>query len=147
MWLRRIRGALGMGLLWAFACSAVGTLPRWVFGVNADAPFPLLFGLFGFFSGITFSAILAVTEGRRTFEQMSVKRFAGWGALGGFLLSAAFTRLVGFGLGDVLVVVPSFALAGAICASGSLALARRATRRELPGSPDNWTELPGNDPR
>jgi len=35
--------------------------------------------------------------------------------------------------GDVLAIAPTFAAACAVCASGSLALARRAARRELPG--------------
>ena len=133
-WLRRIRGAIGMGFTWAVACSAVGTLPRWVFGVNADAPFPLIFGVFGFIAGVTFSGILVLTEGRRRFDQMSLPRFATWGAVGGLLLSAVFTKAASLGWGDVLTVVPTFALASAVCASGSLALARRAVRRDLPDS-------------
>lgn len=54
-WLRRIRGALGMGFTWAAAWFAAGFVPRWVFGVNADLPFPLLFGGLGFIAGVTFS--------------------------------------------------------------------------------------------
>ena len=131
--LRRVRGAIGMGLTWGVAWAAVGTLPRWVFGINADAPFPIVFGVLGFLAGMTFSVVLALTEGRRSFEQMSLARFATWGALGGFVLSALFARAASLGLGDVLVVVPTFALASAACASGSLALARRATRHDLPG--------------
>lgn len=89
-WLRRIRGAIGMGFTWAAAWSAAGLVPRWVFGVNADAPFPLVFGVFGFIAGVTFSGLLVLAEGRRTFDQMSLPRFAGWGAMGGLLLSAVF---------------------------------------------------------
>lgn len=128
-WLRRIRGAIGMGLLWGFAWSAVGAVPRWVFGINTDAPLPLIFGVLGFVAGITFSALVVLAEGRRSFDQISLPRFAGWGAAGGFLLSALFARAASLGLGDVLIIVPTFALASAACASGSLAVARRA----LPG--------------
>jgi hypothetical protein len=78
-WLRRIRGAIGMGFTWGVAWSV-----------------------------------------------------AGWGAIGGLLLSAVFATAASLGWGDVLVIVPTFALASAACASGSLALARRAVRGELP---------------
>ena len=130
-WMRRIRGAIGMGITWGVAWGFVGSLPRWLFGFNTDAPFPLIFGVLGFLAGVIFSGILMVTEGRRTLEQMSLPRFATWGALGGVLLSGLFTRLASLGGGDALVIAPTFALACAACASGSLALARRAERREL----------------
>lgn len=130
--LRRVRGAIGMGLTWAVVCSAVGAVPRWVLGFNPDAPFPLLFGLFGFMAGVVFAALLALTQGRRRFDEMSLPRFAGWGAVGGLLLSALFAMAVSLGRGDLLLVAPAFALAGAACAAGSLALARRAVRDELP---------------
>ena len=131
-WLRRIRGTIGMGVTWAATWSAVGLVPRWVFGVNADAPLPLIFGALGLIAGVTFSAILVLTEGRRGFEQLSFRRFAAWGALGGLLLAALFAKLASLGWGDVLAIAPTFALASAVCASGSLALAKRAARREFP---------------
>ena len=131
-WLGRIRGAIGMGFTWAAAWFAAGLVPRWVFGFNADVPFPLVFGVLGFIAGVIFSAFLALTEGRRRFDQMSLPRFAGWGAAGGLLLSAVFAKAASLDWGDVLVIAPTFALASAVCASGSLAVARRAVRRELP---------------
>ena len=131
-WLRRIRGALGMGFIWAVVWSAAGSVPRWVLGFNPDAPFPIIFGVFGFIAGVIFSAILALTERRRGFDEMSLPRFAGWGAVGGLLLAALFSAAVSLGWGDVLAVAPTFALACAVSASGSLAVARRAVRRELP---------------
>lgn len=131
-WLQRIRGAIGMGVTWAVACSAVGAIPRWVFGVNTDVPIPLVFGVFGFFAGVTFSGVLVLTEGRRSFEEMSLPRFAGWGAAGGLLLSGVWASAASLGWGNALAVAPTFAIASAVCASGSLALARRAERRELP---------------
>ena len=129
-WLRRVRGAIGLGFTWAAACSAVGAVPRWVFGVNTDAPMPLVFGAFGFVVGVTFAALLVLAEGRRRFDQLSLWRFAAWGALGGLLLAALFAKAV-VGWGELLVIGPAFALASAICASGSLALAKRAERREI----------------
>jgi len=129
-WLRRIRGAIGMGVTWGVAWSGAGLLLAIITGFKADAPFPLIFGVLGFFAGIIFSAFLALTEGRRSIDQMSLPRVAGWGAAGGLLLSALFAKAASLGMGDVLAIAPTFALASAVCASGSLALARRAERRE-----------------
>jgi len=42
--------------------------------------------------------------------------------------------------GEMLAIAPVFALASAVCASGSLALARRAVRRELPDSRGDTAE-------
>jgi len=145
-WLRRIRGAIGMGFIWAFAWSAAGLVPRLVFGFKADAPFPIVFGALGFLAGVTFSGVLMLTEGRRRFDQMSLPRFAGWGAAGGLLLSALFAKAASLGWGDVVVVAPTFALASAVCASGSLALARRAVRRDLPDVRGDAADVELTDP-
>ena len=146
-WLRRIRGAIGMSVMWAAAWFAVGAVPRWVFGVNTDAPLPLIFGLFGLIAGGVFSAVLTMTEGRRSFDQMSLPRFAGWGAIGGLLLTAVCARVGSLGWGDVLALGPTLAVASAVCAAGSLAIAKRATRKEL--SDRRWTtaesELTGHE--
>ena len=131
-WMRRIRGAIGMGFAWGAAWASAGFVLAVVTGYKADAPFPLIFGVLGFVAGVIFSAFLALTEGRRRFDQMSLGRFAASGAFGGLLLSALFAQAASLGWGDVLAITPTFALASAICASGSLAVARRAVRRELP---------------
>src|SRR2546430_15786835 len=75
-WLRRIRGALGMGFTWAAAWFALGFVPRWVFGVYTDLPLPLLFGGLGFIAGVTFSGLLVLTGGRRRLDQLSLPRLA-----------------------------------------------------------------------
>lgn len=139
-WLRRLRGALGMGFTWAAAWFAAGFVPRWILGIDSDLPFPILFGALGFAAGVTCSGLLVLTEGRRRFNQMSLPRFAMWGALGGLLLSALFVRGASLGWGEVLAISTTFAVACGVCASGSLALARRAVRPELPGSHGGTTE-------
>jgi hypothetical protein len=120
-----------MGLTWAAAWSVAGLVPRWLFGFNTDAPFPIIFGVLGFIAGVIFSGLLMLTEGRRGFDEMKISRFAAWGAVGGVLLAAIFTRAASLGWADALAITPTFAIASAICASGSLALARRAGMREL----------------
>ena len=129
-WLRRIRGAIGMGLTWAIAWFGAGMILLLVVGFGADVPFPLFFALLGFLAGVTFSGVLGIVEGRRRFDQMSLPRFAGWGAIGGLLLSGIFSWAAGLA-GEFLVLGPVFALAGAGSAAGTLALARKAEEREL----------------
>jgi hypothetical protein len=69
---------------------------------------------------------------RRGLDRMSLSRFAGWGAASGLLLTGIFVvgaALRGASLwGEFLVFGPALAMAGAVCAAGSLALARRAER-------------------
>jgi hypothetical protein len=143
-WGRRIRGAIGMGLTWAAAGFGAGVLLARVSSVNPDLPFALLFAPLGFFAGIIFSGILVAIEGGRGFDRLSLPRFAGWGALSGLLLSGIFA--VGAGLrgqawwGEFLLFGPALAMTSAVCAAGSLALARRADRGELPGPSGDLAE-------
>jgi hypothetical protein len=138
-WLRRIRGAIGMGLTWALAWFSAGMVLLVIgllFGVTADVPFPVGFGMLGFFAGVTFSGVLGVLGGRRRFDEISLPRFAGWGAAGGFLLSTIFVSVVTLVddptfISNLVVLGPIFAVAGAGCAAGSLALARKAEDRGL----------------
>ena len=129
-WIRRIRGALGLGLTWGLAWFGAGMALLLVIGPDAaDVPFPLGFGLLGFLAGVTFSGVLGLVEGRRSFDQMSLPRFAGWGAVGGVVFSGVFVAVAGLGGAALAVLAPVFAVASAACASGSLALARRADDR------------------
>lgn len=133
-WLRRIRGAIGMGLTWAIAWFGAGVALLLVIGLDAaDVPFPIGFGMFGFLAGVMFSGVLGIIEGRRSFDKMSLLRFAAWGAIGGLLLSEAFVLAVALVEGttlEIMVLGPVFALAGAVSAGGSLALARKAEEPE-----------------
>ncbi len=141
-WLRRVRGALGMGLTWAFAWFGAGMILLLIVGPDAaDVPFPLGFGLLGFLAGVTFSAVLGLVEGRRRFDQMSLPRFAGWGAVGGLLFSLIFVPAAALGAGALLVLGPVFALSGAGCAAGALALARRAAEPEGLGAGADVAEV------
>jgi hypothetical protein len=141
-WWRRIRAAIGMGLIWGAAWFGAGVLLARVPGFSSDLPFALLFAPLGFVTGIIFSGILVVVERRRRIDRVSLSRFAGWGVVSGLLLSGIFVvgaALRGASLwGEFLVFGPALALSSAVCAAGSLALARRAERQELPG--------PGRDP-
>ena len=134
-WLRRVRGAIGMGLTWAAAWFGAGMLLLLVVGLDAaDVPFPLGFGAIGFLAGVAFSGVLGAVEGRRRFDQMSLPRFAMWGAVGGLVLSGLFVGSVAVIAGDrlpIALLAPVFAFAGAASAAGTLALARMAEDRDL----------------
>lgn len=136
--LRRVRGALGMGLAWAFAWFSAGMVLLFIVGPEAaDVPFPLGFGALGFFAGVSFSGVLGVVEGRRSFDQMSIPRFAGWGAVGGLLFSVLFVSAVSLlaegpaFLWNLSFLGPIFAIAGGGSAAGSLAIARSGDDRDL----------------
>ena len=133
--MRRIRGAIGMGVTWAAAWFGAGMFLLLIVGPHAaDVPFPLGFGALGFLAGATFSAVLGVVEGRRSFDQMSLSRFAGWGAVGGVLLAGIFVLGAGIGGPAFLVLAPVFGLSSAACAAGSLALARMADGGDVLGT-------------
>ena len=139
-WLRRIRGAVGLGLTWAVAWFPVGAIIGLVAGLTdtpVDSLVSLVFGLAGIFAaigfvgGAIFSTILGLAEGRRRFDQMSLPRFAAWGAVGGFLVTASFQLTIGGEPSLSVVATSVMALLGAGSSAGSLALARRADDREL----------------
>ena len=123
-WLERIRGTLGMGLTWAAAWLGGGTIVGLVLvgggGVLALAQISVMSTVAGFVGGVIFSAVLGIAEGRRRFDEMSLPRFAAWGAVGGLLMSLLI------GGGGLPVIMAAFMLLGAGSAAGSLALARRA---------------------
>jgi hypothetical protein len=129
-----------MGFTWGAVWSGAAAAVRWVVGVETDAPLPLLFGLLGFIAGATFSGLLTLAEGRRRFDQISLPRFAWWGAIGGLLLSAVISRATALGWGEALALAPALAIACGGSAAGSLALARRAERRELPDNRGDATD-------
>ena len=138
-WLRRIRGAVGMGLIWALVWAPVAVLigTRIVDPDDSmDEMWWMIGALPGFLSGVVFSAVLGIAAGRRRLNELSVARVGGWGAVAGLLIG-----ILPFVLGDTggrpwlllaAVVITSITLLSAVSAAGSLALAQRAQRRELP---------------
>ena len=137
-WLRRIRGAFGMGLTWAAGWGFVGGLIELALNVFPTLPLsfidmwvPML-AIPGFLSGLAFSTVLRLSEGRRRFDQLSLPRFTGWGAVGGLAAGAFVVAMLGGGpLTAVLMIVGPTTLLGAASAAGTLALARMGDDREL----------------
>lgn len=151
-WLRRIRGAVGIGLTWAAVWAVVGgvvavlpgTFPP---GVSPPLPwlvgFPVHFAVLGLVGGTAFAVVLGAVEGRRRFDQMSRARFAVWGAFGGLMMWAArgavgwsvagLLRSLGIaGASWPLMISGSLiVLLGAGCAVGSLVLAQTVNDQGL----------------
>ncbi len=96
-WLKRIRGALGMGLAWAAAWFVVGAIFGLVAGIASVVTgvgaglilgsvlfFSVFFGMCGFVGGAAFAVVLGIAERRRRLDEMSLPRFSAWGGWGGF---------------------------------------------------------------
>lgn len=140
-WLRRIRGALLMGVTWALVWAPLGLLVGLIVDPRGtmDEPWILVGALPGFLGGVVFSVVLGIAARHRGLEELSLPRVTAWGALAG-LLVGVFPFLVGTPNPDVPLwmlaapVIGSITLVSAGSAAGSLALARRAARRELPGA-------------
>ncbi len=143
-WLKRIRGALGMGLIWAAAWGGASMIflsglivfgaPPVGVGLATAIANSALLAAAGLIGGTAFSVVLGITEGRRRFDEMSVPRFAGWGAVGGLVLSVFLLTAGNGAAGSIVagvIMISAATLLGAGSAAGSLALARRADDREL----------------
>lgn len=159
--LRPIRGTLGMGLTWAAGWALAGVmigvasillpgLPWDVFFEVFDAPLPAL-AVPGFVGGVLFSTVLGIAGRRRRFDELSLPRFAAWGALGGLLLSLVPVSVVAVGLGTAAPGVDLWQITAAISgpltllsaasAAGSLALARMGEDRELRDASEDVAEV------
>ena len=125
--MKRIRAAITTGIIWAAAWGCAGGLVARVPGYDSDLPFAFLLAPFGFVTGLVFSGILMAIEGPPGVDRMSPSRFAGCGALIGLVLSAIFPYLRG-NWREMLVFGPVLAVASAIAAAGSVAMARRVAR-------------------
>lgn len=144
-WLRRIRGALGMGLTWALTGFLAGMCIELIHNVwpnpvgSAVDIWPAALAYPGFFGGVAFSTVLGIAGRRRRFDELSLSGVAVWGAVGGLLVSLLPAAMVAIGwaapnvpMGKItLALLGPFAVGGAIAASASLALARMAEDREL----------------
>jgi hypothetical protein len=140
-WLRRIRAAVVMGLLWAIPWAVVAVLIGMI--VDPDESMDEMWWLIGaypgFLGGVLFSIVLAVAERHRNLSELSVRRFGAWGALAGLVIGV-LPFVLGTPSADVnvgrlaTIVIGSFTAMSAVSAAGSLALARRGEQRERLGS-------------
>ena len=146
--LRRIRGAIMLGLLWAVVWLPVGIIAgmafRWIIVPfrAGDWLFVAIFAGLGFMSGTTFGALLSRLERDRTIEGIAPGRLAIWGLLAGAGIPILICVVV-------LAVVPPdvhlarsayglftlLGLLGAATAVTGIALAKRGASREIIAPP------------
>ena len=128
-WVRRIRAAAVMSVIWAVGWAVIGGGVMEAFvdphGEILDM-WPQTLGIAGFLAGAVFSIILAIAASRRRFDELSLSRFGIWGAVAGLIVGAL---LVSVGAGAAIIAPLAVMCAGS--ASGSLALARKANKRAL----------------
>lgn len=133
-WWRRLRAALGMGAIWGIIWGLVGGFVMEAIvdphGRIGDM-WPPFFAMLGFVGGSLFSVMLWISEGRRRFDELSLPRFTGLGALGGLLMGASAAS-------DLNAAAPSWArivvlvappILCAASAASTLMLARKAEGR------------------
>jgi len=129
--LRKLRGIVSIGLtwgtLWGFLMFVTGVIigivdPDSIDPGESPVVIGAILGGMGLVSGALFGILLSVAERRKTIRELSVLRAALWGAV------AAAAPLVLTPAPDGMVVI--LCPLGAAFAAGSVALARRADRRE-----------------
>ena len=137
-WLRRIRGAVLMGLTWALVWAPVGVLIGTIVDPDGsmDEMWVLVGAYPGFLCGLAFSIVLGFAERRRSLDELSLRRTGAWGAAGGLLVG-----LLPFAVGTAstalplwqwgVLIVGTFTLLSAGSAVASLWLARMAKKREV----------------
>jgi len=127
--LRRLRGVIKTGFTWA-----IGWAGLWGVVLLIMAGFDLLEGWdfwytvraelgvagVGFIAGSAFGVLLSVLERHKKLEDLSFRRIALWGGIGGLALAA------GFGLQHLPQTIV-LTLLGIGSATGSVALAKRGS--------------------
>ncbi len=141
-WLRRIRGAVLMGLAWAVVWAPVAVLIGTLI-VDPDNSMDEMWvavGAYpGFLCGALFSAVVGISDGRRSLDESSLLRVGAWGAASG-LLVGLFPLILGTPSTQrplwfwAAVIIGPITVLSAVSAIVSALLARMATSRELPGN-------------
>ena len=141
-WLRRIGGAVLMGLAWAAVWAPVAVLigTMIVDPDNSMDEMWFVVGAYpGFLCGALFYVVLGIAGGRRRFDELSLSRVGAWGAVSGllvgvlpFVLGTPSTELPLWRL--AAAVIGSVTLMSAVSAVGSVLLFRHAAWRRIPAS-------------
>ena len=127
--LLKIRGGIGMGLSWAVVAFLLGGIPELIVNIwpnsvtSAVDIWPAALAVPAFFGGAGFSIVLAVAGKNTRFEELSLGRFAIFGAIGGALASSfpALLLILGLGSPNVPIGQITLALMGPLCVCGAVA--------------------------
>ncbi len=134
-WRRVIRGMIGMGLTFAAGVGVVAsTIAGLVWLLPGIGGGPEMFrmvvasSIWAFPVGVAFSGILAITARNRSFDKLSLPRFAALGAGGGLLLFRVLAANAwhAWSVSTALANLTIFLLLGSGSATAALVLARRA---------------------
>ena len=148
--LSRLRGAVGMTLTWTAAWAVFGVVFRlvWPFEWTGMPSLAMLASsatswlVPGAVAGLSFSLFLG-TQSKRRLEDLSVGRMAMLGVVGGvavpLLVGAGWALTTERSVSWMLQPLAQWAITGAVCAAGSLTIARRALM------PNRAVELPAAD--
>ena len=158
-WVRRLRGILGIGVLWSFTGGILGVLAGGAGSLLVGLPLIpaiLTFGASGCGAGLvlgaTFAGVLTLAEGRKSLDELSTIRAALWGGLAGAVLISGWmalalaltppTAMITIGLsgaelgGIIAMAAVGYGTLSAVMAAGTVAIAKRApTPIEGGGSP------------
>lgn len=158
--LRLLRGVVLTSIVWGFAWSILSVAAALVSVVLSPPDTDLVvappqlaimafYGILGIWAGGVFAVVMAISERRRTFADLSTRRVITWGVLGGIsypVVGGLINTIVRGdhieGLGTALVLTGTF---GALCAWAMLVAARRAGSRlpsqlAAPG-PTEWRDV------
>ena len=155
MVMRRLRGILGTAVLWgvpwAFSLGLIAASAALILGAHLGPFLAFARGaLTGFYWGIAagalFGSALMLTEQRRGFTKLSLKRAAAWGALSGIWFPALIGLAFGPSAQPLLVIGwPAYLATGSMGALSGLAtlwLARRGAPSVASDPSVEATELP-----
>jgi hypothetical protein len=134
-WLSGIRGTILMILLWmvGWGMGFGGLIEAFIDpDGNILDVWPTAMAIPGFIGGVVFSALLRIAEGRRSFDEVSLARFATWGAVAGVVIGGiAMARGIELTLTTGKIFVITTAL-GIVAAIGSAMFFRLVARRRTP---------------
>jgi hypothetical protein len=137
--LHKVRGMLGVGVTWGALWAGIGAGIGVVIGLvrpevwqwtNPVFEWAAGMGLYGVVSGVGFGTLLTLREGRKTLSDLSLRRTALWGLLGGavvpLLFGAAGMFPAGTTIMDIVGAIGVTGFLGGTFASASVAIAKRA---------------------
>lgn len=154
-WFRKVRGALGLGFAWGGLGFALGMGIELIHNIwpnplgGAVDIWPMTLALPGLLGGVAFSTVLGIAGRNKRFNELSIPRFAIWGAIGGLMVSLFPAGMVALGLASANVPVWEITawlagpctVGGAVAASGSLALARISEDRALLAASEELADI------
>jgi len=87
-WLSGVRGTIAMILTWTvgWGLGFGGLMELYDPDGRIGDVWPTALAIPGFIGGVVFSALLWIAEGRRSFDEISLARFATWGVVTGLVL-------------------------------------------------------------